>query len=159
MKIYLAILFSLFLSAAYAQSPEYITYDQLEAKINKQDDTLRIINFWATWCKPCVEEIPAFQKITTEYKGKKVKVLLVSLDFKSKIETSLVPFIQKNKVTAEVVVIDQNNANEWIGKVSKYWSGSIPATLFIFPGGQRAFHEGSLTYDDLKAKIEANIKP
>src|SRR6478735_2830113 len=118
MKTYLVLFFSLFLYTASAQSPEYITYDQLEAKINKQDDTLRIVNFWATWCKPCVEELPDIEKISKEYKGKKVKVLLVSLDFKSKIETNLVPFIQKNNITSEVVVIDQNNANEWINKIS-----------------------------------------
>lgn len=156
---YLVIFFSLFASASFAQSPAFVSYEQLEMELNKKDDTLRIVNFWATWCKPCVEELPDFEKISKEYKGKKVKVLLVSLDFKQKIETNLVPFIQKNNITSEVIVLDQSNSDVWINKVAKNWSGSIPATLFIFPGGNRVFHEGSIRYDDLKAKVEANIKP
>lgn len=159
MRTVLVIFFAFLASQSFAQSPAFVSYDQLESMLNKNDDTLRIVNFWATWCKPCVEELPDFEKISKEYKGKKVKVLLVSLDFKQKIETNLVPFIQRNNIISEVVVLDQSNSDVWINKISKNWSGSIPATLFIFPGNQRMFHEGALRYDDLKAKIEANIKP
>src|SRR6478609_2723058 len=155
MKIYLAILFSLFLSAAYAQSPEYITYDQLEAKINKQDDTLRIINFWATWCKPCVEEIPAFEKLTKEYKNQKVKVILVSCDFRKQLDSRVIPFVNEKNIRSTVVFMNETDPNTWIERVDSKFSGAIPATLII--NGKkdfRFFKEGETNYEELESIVK-----
>src|SRR5690606_6809447 len=59
-----------------------LNFEALEKKyFQKKNDSIYVINFWATWCKPCIKELPAFEKIASEYADKKVKVLLVSLDF------------------------------------------------------------------------------
>jgi thiol-disulfide isomerase/thioredoxin len=157
---YLLVL-SLFLSSvfSFAQNVPYITYEQLEKIIYKQDDTLRIVNFWATWCKPCIEELPEFEHINAEYKNQKVKVILVSMDFKSKIDLQLKPYIQKNNIQSNVFVLDQADANIWINAVSKEWSGSIPATIFTLQSKQLSFHEGKYSYDELKQKIQSIIQP
>jgi thiol-disulfide isomerase/thioredoxin len=47
-------------------------------------DTIYVVNFWATWCKPCVEELPIFDSLNLEVKGQAIKVLLVNLDFVEK---------------------------------------------------------------------------
>ena len=99
-----------------------------------------IINFWSTWCKPCIEELPYFEQITTQHPD--VKVILVSLDFKNQIEKKLIPFVEKNQLKSTVVALLDGKYNSWIDKVNPEWSGAIPGTLFL-NGGKRAFYEKS----------------
>ena len=100
--------------------------NELVNRINNKDTTY-VINFWATWCKPCVAELPSFDSLS---KISNVKILLVSLDFKEDIEKKVNPFLAKNKITMECVVLDEINGNDFIDKIDKSWSGAIPATLF-----------------------------
>lgn len=135
-------------------TPILLTFEQLKPYLTTQSDSVFIINFWATWCAPCVAELPYFEKLTADLKGKKAKVILVSLDFKSQIQTKLLPFLKKKKLQSEVVVLIENNPNDWIPKVNEDWSGSIPATL-IFDKNQRQFYEESFEkYEDLKKILE-----
>ena len=112
-----------------------------------KNDTTYIINFWATWCKPCVEELPYFEEVHAKYSNKPVKVILVSLDFKKQIEKKLLPFIQNRNLQPEVVVLVDPDANSWIPKVDDVWDGAIPVTLFYnsekrkFVGKQFADHD------------------
>ena len=116
------------------------------------NDTLYIVNFWATWCKPCVAELPEFERIHTEYLGKPVKVILVSIDFREDLNTKLVPFLKKNKYTAEVVLLDEVDGNKFINKIDSTWTGAIPATL-MRQGGKKKFLEKQLKYEALKTEI------
>ncbi|MCB0806749.1 MAG: redoxin domain-containing protein [Bacteroidales bacterium] len=129
-------------------------FDTFESLLHKDNDTLYIVNFWATWCKPCVKELPDFEKIRTEYNGQKVSVLLVSLDFPNKHEELLIPFVDKNNLQSEVIHLIDVDANKWIDKVSSSWSGAIPATL-IYKGEFRKFHEGQMSYEELKTIVES----
>jgi thiol-disulfide isomerase/thioredoxin len=117
-----------------------------------QNDSVYVINFWATWCVPCRKELPEFEKITDQYKNEKVKVLLVSLDFASQINQSLIPFLNNNHITAEVILLNDPNSNAWIDKVDPSWSGSIPATL-IYKRNNRQFFEKELDYKSLDQTI------
>ncbi len=109
---------------------EVIKFDELEKYLNAKDDRLYVINFWATWCKPCIEELPYFEKINNTYSSDNVKVVLVSLDFKKDLEQKLIKFIDENEVKSKVVLLDETKYNDWIDRVSPEWSGAIPATLF-----------------------------
>jgi len=125
-------------------------YEGLKPLLYKSDDKTYIINFWATWCKPCVEELPYFEKVGKEFQDKNVEVVLVSLDFPNQIESKLIPFIQEHKLESEVVVLDDPKQNVWINAIDPSWSGSIPATI-IYNKNQRAFYEQSF---DEKSLIE-----
>lgn len=125
-----------------------------DAYFNKEDGSIYVINFWATWCKPCVKELPAFEKLNENYKEQGIKVVLVSLDFPEKIKTGVVPFIEKHQLLSEVVLLDDPDANTWIPKVSEAWSGAIPATLII-KEGKKVFFEKSFTYEELETEIKA----
>lgn len=125
--------------------------DKLLSRIEKNNDTLYIVNFWATWCKPCVQELPDFEKINAEYKNQKVKVILVTLDFKEELKKRVVPFIKKNKYTTEVILLDEVDGS-FIDKVSKDWSGAIPATLLI-KNNKKEFIGKKTNYEELKEKI------
>ncbi len=129
-----------------------VNFNQLEPSLHLSNDTTYVVNFWATWCIPCREELPAFEKLTEMYKNKPVKVILVSLDFPSQIDKSLIPYIEKNKVKSKVILLDDPDSNAWIDKVDKSWSGAIPATL-VYNKNTRKFNEGSLTYNKLDSIV------
>jgi thiol-disulfide isomerase/thioredoxin len=106
----------------------------------KNNDTTYIVNFWATWCVPCVKELPYFEELNTKYKNKKVKIGLVSLDFPENIESRLLPFIAKKNLQNKVVLLADGKTNSWIDKVDPNWSGAIPITLFL-KGKHKNFYE------------------
>lgn len=132
------------------------TYEELEPVLHKTGDKIYVVNFWATWCGPCVKELPYFEKLGQVYKDKDVEVLLVSLDFSKQYETKLIPFIKNNNIQSEVVALNDPDSNSWIPKVNKDWSGSIPATI-IYTKDKRKFYEKSFTYDELKLEINQFI--
>ena len=104
------------------------------------NDTTYLINFWATWCSPCVKELPYFEGIHDQYKGKPFKVILVSLDFRKHIEKKLIPFLNQNEIKSDVVLLADGKANRWIDRVDPEWSGAIPITLVV-SGKERRFYE------------------
>jgi thiol-disulfide isomerase/thioredoxin len=130
-----------------ARIPSY-NFDELNTFLTKDNDTTYVVNFWATWCKPCVKELPAFEKLNTESSDQKIKVILVSLDFPEKLETQVIPFIEKNEIKSQVFLLDDADANSWIPRVSKDWSGAIPATL-MYSNTARKFYERSFTHVEL----------
>ena len=132
-------------------------FDKLEYFLNKKNDTTYVVNFWATWCVPCVQELPHFEKLTAAYKDKKVKVLLVSLDMHKMVESKLIPFIKDKNLQSDVVLLRDPDANSWIGKVDKSWSGAIPATV-IYTKDKRQFYERAFTYEELEEEVKAMAK-
>lgn len=128
-------------------------YEGFKLYLEKMDNKIRVINFWATWCAPCVKELPYFEKLNQQYKNHNVEVILVSLDFPHLYEKKLKPFIVKNKLQSEVIALDDPDMNSWIPKVSEGWSGSIPATI-IYKNDQRQFYEQSFTYEELEKELK-----
>ena len=114
------------------------------------------MNFWATWCKPCVKELPAFEQLRENYSDKNVKVVLASLDFPDKVESQVLPFIKNKNLQSEVVLLDDPDGNTWIPNVSPDWSGAIPATIFL-QNGKRKFFEQSFTYESLEKEVQTFI--
>lgn len=129
---------------------QVITFEEFEALARQPSDKLRIFNFWATWCAPCVKEMPAFEKVHEANPA--VDLIFISMDDGRKPER-VTSFIEKRGVKAPVYLLDEVDFNSWIDKVSKSWSGAIPATLFVKPDGSRFFHEGELTLKELEELI------
>ena len=118
----------------------------------KKNDTTYVINFWATWCSPCVKEIDFFEDLYRENQGKKLKVILVSLDFPNRAETQLLPFLKEKSITAPVLLMTNMDYNSWIDEVDPVWSGAIPATL-VRKGGKRIFVEGEISREELNEYV------
>ncbi len=158
MKLPALLIFSfLILSVINAQEIEVLNFEGLAPRLEKSNDTVYVVNFWATWCMPCTEEMPGLVKLADEMTGGKFKMLLVSLDMPSQADSRLVPFIKNMNIKSEVVLLNDPDANSWIDRVDPDWSGGIPATL-VYTKGYRKFIEGKVTYDQLKGIVTSNIK-
>ncbi|HZH69600.1 MAG TPA: TlpA disulfide reductase family protein [Flavobacteriaceae bacterium] len=128
-------------------------FNSFEPLLHKNDGKTYIVNFWATWCKPCIKELPYFEEIGENYKNQNVEVLLVSLDFSEKLKSHVIPFIEKHNLKSKVVLLDDVNSNRWIPIVSESWSGAIPATV-IYNNHKRKFYEGAFTYKQLETELK-----
>ena len=137
------------------EDPKIVTlnYEELKPLLHKNNDKTYVINFWATWCLPCVKELPAFEKLNKEFKDKNVEVILVSLDFSRQLESNLIPFIKNKKIQSKVLHFDDKNEQFWIQDIADNWTGSIPATI-IYNAKRRKFYEQSFHYETLKNELQ-----
>jgi thiol-disulfide isomerase/thioredoxin len=164
MKIWFWLLFPFFfLNCTQDKSVKPILkslkFEELETSYKKQNDTLYVVNYWATWCVPCIEELPHFMELNEEYShSKKFKMILVSLDKKELLHTSVQQVITKKNITTDVYLLDDiKRMNDWIPAVNEEWSGAIPATAFYKHGKQLAFNEGKLTKQELETLIKQHL--
>ena len=151
----------LFLTAAFtagAQSiPKWKVSDLQEAIRDAEQPT--VFNFWATFCKPCIEEIPYFQQLVKKYDSAGVKLVLVSLDFSENYPKKIADFAAKRKFTAPIKFLDETNADVFCPAVDSSWSGVLPATLFVNnKTGFRKFHEEQISKEQLEKEILEMIK-
>jgi thiol-disulfide isomerase/thioredoxin len=141
-----------------AQDVPFIKAEQITRWKTADTDTVFVLNFWATWCGPCVAELKHFEKLTQKYAAQKVKVVLVSADFKRDVEKKLKPFVKRKKLKSQVVFMDEPTANKWIDLVSPDWSGTIPATLIVSKRkGYEKFTEGEMTWGELEKALKAGL--
>ncbi len=123
----------------------YETFDEMAYIFEFKSDTTYVINFWATWCGPCVKELPYFAEIPSEdQRGNPIKVILVSLDFPTQVESKLIPFLNREEIKSDVIYLKDGKYNDWIDKVDPEWSGAIPITVIYNQEGriflERDFH-------------------
>jgi thiol-disulfide isomerase/thioredoxin len=157
MKSILIIVCLFFGATVSAQEIKKIKITDLEKTI-KESKTPLIVSFWATFCIPCIEEIPYFQQSVTKHKKDSVKLLLVSLDMREDYQ-KIRPFAAKRKFTAPIVWLNETDADYFCPKVDSSWSGAIPATLFINnKTGYRKFYEEQIKEDKLEKEIMAILE-
>ena len=132
----------------YSQHVEVIKFNQLEKLFQEKNEPIEIFNFWATWCKPCIKELPLFEHVNQSYE--EVSVTLVSFDFPDQIESRLIPFLKKRNIKSFVKVLNETDFNSFIDKIDPKWSGALPATLIFDNKNNKryffgeAFKEGEL---------------
>ena len=150
MKNYLLIALLVCALHTNAQNLEVVTLPQLQEKILNAEEPLTIFNFWATWCGPCVKEMPYFQEIDESNSG--VKVYFVSVDFKQDLE-KVKKFIDKREVRSSVLFLDEKDPDVYMRKISDKWTGAIPATLFVTDLGKTHFQEKAFTKEELMNQV------
>lgn len=150
---FLFLLLLLSASGLQAQNIPIIQQQELLDLLAKKDDTLRVVNFWATWCGPCVKELPHLEQLQRDKLEQPLRVILVSLDFPSQLQKRVVPFVKKRKLRSTVLLLDGGDPNLWIDRVEPRWSGSIPATLFLYKG-KRIFYEGQISAQELAQYVQ-----
>ncbi|MDZ4665702.1 MAG: TlpA disulfide reductase family protein [Bacteroidota bacterium] len=152
-KILLSLLFAICFAHSQQVSAVYKIVDLLK-RVDQSNDTVYVLNFWATWCVPCVKELPEIDSFAIRHKNENVKVIMVSLDFKDELENKVNPFLKKNNYKTECVLLDEINGNDFIDKIDKRWTGSIPATYFIVNKRRKtAFIEKKIGKTELEAML------
>jgi len=139
-------------------SLDVYNFNEFERFLNKRDNTTYILNFWATWCAPCVKELPYFEEVNQKYDSQNVEVILVSLDMPKQYEKKLIPFIKDNNLKSKVIALNDTKMNDWIPKVDADWSGAIPATI-IYKNDNSQFYERSFTLEELENELKKFITP
>lgn len=151
----LLFVFVFFLSCKESNSqsiPKWKITD-LEEYIAKSDTPV-IVNFWATYCVPCIKEIPYFQEVVKQYEKQGVRLLLVSLDFRESFPEKISSFADKRKFTAPIVWLDETDADYFCPKVDDKWSGVMPATLFVNnKKGHRSFFEEEMSKEQFETEV------
>lgn len=156
MKKFFPLFFMATSAHAVAQSATIVKFNEIEKLLNGHNEQIQVINFWATWCGPCVKELPLIEKLNAE-KHPDVNITLVSLDYADKVE-KVNSFLARRKMTAKVLLLDEIDYNSWIDKVEPTWGGAIPATLVFNPkSGRRKFVEKELHEGDLE-KLIAEVR-
>ena len=121
-------------------------------------DTVYVVNFWATFCKPCVGEIPSFIKVVKKYKGKKVKLLLVSLDLPGYYPSKIAGFVKKSHFDTNIAWLDETNADIFCPMIDKKWSGAIPATIIVNgKTGYKKFVEDEMSATQFEKELRSAI--
>ena len=138
-----------------------------EAKIEKADAALLdkliadakgkviVLNFWATWCPPCVKELPEFAKFYNEMDKNKVAFISLSANDALKIEEEVTPFLKEKKLPFQVYVLDSNNPDAFYKALRVELSGALPATIIYGKDGiPKQVWEKDTTFAELKAAVE-----
>jgi len=135
--------------ASSAQNVEIIKYPDLHKMMETEKSTdITIYNFWATWCAPCVKEMPYFEKINHL---ENVKVIFISFDEASKIHDRVKPYLKRKNIQADVYLLDETDFNKIIDKIEPSWSGAIPATILINnKTNKRLFYEKGFKEGELE---------
>lgn len=138
-----------------AQEVKVIKYEGLEKLRQAPGDTLYIVNFWATWCGPCVKELPYFEAANQQYKDQPVKVILVSMDAVQDLDKKVTNFVKKRNLQSRLYLLDEVDGNSWIDKLEPKWTGAIPATImFNNKRKQYVFFEGEMKEAQLQQLIQ-----
>lgn len=136
----------------FQASAEVIDFEELENRLVKDRDGLTLYNFWATWCKPCIEEMPYFVALDEEM-GDDLNVVFISMD-NPKSPERVNAFMTKRGYTQESWLLNPGRDRTWIDKISPDWSGSIPATVFADVSEDvKQFRERSYTKEELKEEV------
>lgn len=118
-----------------------------------------VINFWATYCAPCIEELPYFHSITEEFSSQGVRLLLVSLDFENMYPDRIRSVANSRGFTAPIVWLDEEKPDVFCPQIDKNWSGSMPATLFYYrKNGYRKFIEAQIKPERLYEAIQTMLQ-
>ena len=145
-----------FYAAAYTQTIPKLKMTDVVQRMNQPNDTTYIVNFWATFCKPCVAEIPSFIQLAEKYKTQKVKLLLVSLDLPSYYPKKIATFVAAKKWKAAIAWLNETNADYFCPMADSNWSGAIPATVVVnAKRGYKKFWEGEVKEEELQSVLEA----
>ena len=155
-KFFLGLLMWLAVACKPVSQPlvEVVKFDALENLITRDSDKVEVINFWATWCKPCIKELPYFQSLHHNM-ADKVEVTLISLDFVDVLDEKVIPFVVNHDMNVRVLLLDEIDYNSWIDRVDPTWSGAIPATLIInHKTGRRKFVEHELSEGEIEQMIK-----
>lgn len=135
--------------------PIVADFAELAPIFSRTDDKIYVINFWATWCGPCVEELPYFEKLAEETNSEEVEIVMVSLDFRRDVRTKLLKFIKERPFDLPVIALTDTKTNVWIDQVDPEWGGAIPITIVYRQDKRLFFADQFANYEELLQAVQS----
>lgn len=134
-----------------------VTESNIDSLLNSKKDKIVLVNLWATWCPPCVEEFPAIVKISNDHSSN-VEVVFISLDQREDIFKTTRPFLKNNKVFFTTYYNSFGKDENLISYFDKDWDGAIPATFIYKNGKIEKKIYGMTTYEEFDGEIKNLLK-
>lgn len=129
--------------------------DEYKELLDNSKGKVVLVNFWATWCPPCVKEFPELVKLYNDYKSKDFVLLFISLDDKSEYDSKLLPFLKKQGVDFTSYFGNFSNPETIMNYVDKSWQGEIPFTgIYNKEGILSKTMMGNKTYEQFETEIK-----
>lgn len=129
-------------------------YDEFKDLMANEKGKVVLVNLWATWCKPCVHEMPMLEKLHQNYKGKGLKVMALSIDEVAKADSLVVPFWEEMNFSMDNYLIAHQDPGAFVNKIDPLWLGLLP-TSFIFntDGEKIETITGAMSYKGFEKKM------
>jgi thiol-disulfide isomerase/thioredoxin len=135
-----------------------VTAKQIRALVDDRKGKVVVVNFWASWCPPCMREFPAIIKVYEQYRDKGVEMFAVSLN-DAEDKADIEQFVQTYKPPFPIFLRDAKDETFTEG-VLKEWSGEMPLTLVFDTAGKQVLaHKSELTFEELSKKVEPLLPP
>jgi thiol-disulfide isomerase/thioredoxin len=148
-------LFFLLISVGAIGQPRVVKLAEVEKILKTQSDQIQVINFWATWCGPCVKEMPLIENVGRQRTDVRITLVSLDLDLDDNPE-KVFKFVERKGIQSTVLILDEPDPNSWIDKIEKQWNGSLPATLIVnTKTGKRAFAGKELKDGELDKLIDS----
>ncbi|MFC7524533.1 redoxin family protein [Parapedobacter sp. GCM10030251] len=119
---------------------ETVTLDSLKSVLANQSGKYRLVNFWATWCGPCVAEFSTLTETDKMYRNREFDFVTVSLDAKQSAD-KVRTFLEQKYASNRNLLFGDENKYDLIEAVDKEWQGALPYTVLIAPGGEIVFRQ------------------
>lgn len=161
--LYYIILLLLVLPARNGQAQqavvEEVTIGQFQQILQESDAALTVVNFWATWCAPCIEEFPYFIQLGKDLADQQVAVFFVSMDFED--EKPAVEAFLAEQGYSDLSYLRVGKDHEFITTIHDEWTGVLPATFLYRQNGSLAdFWQGTpVDYEALKERVLQALQP
>ncbi|HEQ60146.1 MAG TPA: redoxin domain-containing protein, partial [Firmicutes bacterium] len=147
-------------SASFEAVPiEAVRIGRLVEKLKASRGHITVLNVWATWCKPCLEEMPELVRFFREYRSKGVRFLSVSADHPDTLDDRVRPYVEQQSIPFAVFVVGGESPDELVQAIDPRWQGSLPATFVFDASGARrqAWYE-PIQYADLSGAVDALLE-
>jgi thiol-disulfide isomerase/thioredoxin len=131
----------------------------LKKAIAGQRGKVVLVNFWATWCQPCVEEFPDLVRLYNAYRARGLVVMAVSVD-EPNTQSKVAPFLKAQKATFSAFMRKPGDMEAFINSVDQEWSGVVPITYLFDRSGARSGKPliGAQSYGKLAAAVEPLLR-
>lgn len=141
-----------YLEKADQEPVELQTIDEagLKALVRNETDKLLLINVWASWCGPCVTELPEFVTMNRMYRRRDFQMVTISMDELDQREDAL-KVLKEKRVAVTNYIADVADRDRLAEAIDGEWSGPVPYTILVAPGGKVLYRESNAV-DSLKLR-------